>query len=125
MIRDITLGQYFPGDSIIHKLDSRVKIISTFVFIIALFLVRDFLGFAICAASLGLVTALSRVPVSFILRGLKVIFFIITLTFVLNLFMTEGEPIFRLGFLVITREGAYRAFFLMLRLILLTQLSRR
>lgn len=119
MIRDITLGQYFPGNSIIHKLDPRIKIISTFVFIVALFLVRDFIGFALCAASLCIATAMSKVPLSFILRGLKPIFIIIMLTFILNLFMTGGEPVVKLGFLVMTREGIYRAVFLVIRLMLL------
>jgi len=119
LIRDITLGQYFPGGSKIHQLDPRVKIVSTFVFIVALFLVRDFIGFAFCAVSLGAVTAISRVPLSFILRGLRPIFIIIMLTFILNLFMTGGEPVFKLGFLVMTREGIYRAVFLVIRLTLL------
>ena len=119
MIRDITLGQYFPGGSIIHKLDARVKIISTFVYIVALFLVNDFTGFIICAAALGLVTAFSRVPLSYILKGLKPIFIIILLTFIFNLFLTGGDPVWQLGFLIITKEGLFRAVFLVIRLILL------
>ena len=123
MIRDITLGQYFPGDSMIHKLDARVKIISTFAFIVTLFLVRDFIGFAICAAALGLIIAISKVPLSFMLRGLKVVFFIIILTVVFNLFMIPGEPIFQWRFVTITREGAYSAAFLVIRLVLLIMSS--
>ncbi|MCL1808808.1 MAG: energy-coupling factor transporter transmembrane protein EcfT [Clostridiales bacterium] len=119
MIRDITLGQYYPGNSTIHRLDARVKIASTLVFVVALFIVRDFIGFAVCAAALSIVVALSRVPLSFILRGLKPIFVIIMLTFVLNLFMTGGEPVFRWGLLTVTREGAVRAVFLVIRLVLL------
>ena len=119
MIRDITLGQYFPGNSVIHQLDARVKIVSTFAFILALFLVRDFIGFAICAGALGMVVATSRVPLSYILRGLKVVFFIIMLTFVFNLFLTPGEPVFEVGFLTITEEGIYSAAFLVIRLLLL------
>ena len=119
LIRDITLGQYFPGNSIIHKLDPRVKITGAFAYIAALFLVRDFLGFAVCTAFLGFVVAMSKVPLSFILRGLKPIFIIIMLTFILNMFMTGGEPIFKLGFLVMTREGVFRAVFLVIRITLL------
>ena len=119
LIRDITLGQYFPGESFIHKLDPRVKIVSTFAFIVALFLVRDFIGFAICLAYLGIVIAISKVPLSFMLRGLKIVFFIIAITFVLNLFMTPGEPVFGLGVFVITREGIHQATFLVIRLVLL------
>jgi len=119
MLRDITLGQYFPGSSIIHRLDARVKIVSTFVFIACLFIVQHFIGFALCAAAMGLVIFLSKVPLSFILRGLKPIFIIILLTFILNLFMTGGEVIFKWGFLVITKEGLKRAIFLVIRLMLL------
>lgn len=119
MIRDITLGQYFPGSSIIHKLDARVKIVSTFVYIVGLFLVNGFVGFAICAAALGLATIFSKVPLSYILKGLKPIFIIILLTFVFNLFLTGGDPVWKWGFLVITREGFDRAVFLVIRLLLL------
>jgi energy-coupling factor transport system permease protein len=89
------------------------------IFIIALFLVRDFLGFGICAGFAGIVIFLSRVPLSFILRGLKPIFIILLLTFILNLFMTGGEAIFRWGFLAVTKEGFYRASFLVIRIALL------
>ena len=71
MIRDITLGQYYPGESWVHKLDPRVKIIATLLFIIELFIVNDFIGFAISAVVLAVLIAVSGVPLSFILRGLK------------------------------------------------------
>ena len=103
MIRDITLGQYFPGGSVIHRLDARVKILSTLIFIVCLFVVRHFVGFAVCTAAIGAVIMLSKVPLAFILRGLKPVFIIILLTFVLNFFMTGWE----------------RAVFLVIRLILL------
>jgi len=103
MLRDITLGQYFPGGSVVHELDARVKIVSTFVFIVCLFVVQHFAGFAVCAAAIGAVIKLSKVPLSFVLRGLKPIFIIILLTFVLNFFMTGWE----------------RAVFLVIRLMLL------
>ena len=119
MLRDITLGQYYPGNSVIHRLDPRVKIIGTMVFIIALFVVHTFVGFAISFAALATVIAISKVPVKFILRGLKPIFFIIILTFVLNMFMYDGEVLVKIGFLQITREGLYTAFFMATRLILL------
>ena len=119
MIRDITLGQYFPGDSLIHRLDPRIKIINVFIYILALFLVGDFIGFALCAVFLGIIIAVSKVPLSYMLRGLRIVFFIIIITFVLNLFMIPGEPIFELGFLSVSMEGVYRAAFLVLRLVLL------
>ena len=71
MIRDITLGQFYPGNSWVHKLDPRVKIIATLLFLIELFIVNDFLGFAIAAVVLGVIIAVSKVPLSFIVRGLK------------------------------------------------------
>ena len=84
MIRDITLGQYYASDSLIHRLDPRVKIIATLLFIIELFIVDNFIGFAICAAVLAIVIAVSKVPLSFIMRGLKPVLFILFFTFALN-----------------------------------------
>ena len=92
MLRDITLGQYYPGNSVIHRLDPRVKIIGTMVYIVALFVVHTFVGFAISFVALAAVIAVSKVPVKFILRGLKPIFFIILFTFVLNM-RTLGKNI--------------------------------
>ncbi len=119
MIRDITLGQYYPGDSPIHRLDPRVKLLCTFAYIISLFLVRDFWGFAIAVGFLGIIIFLSGVPLRFIFKGLKPIFFIIIFTFTVNMFMTKGETLVEIGFLTITREGLYNAFFMGLRLVLL------
>ena len=93
MIRDITLGQYYPGESWVHKLDPRVKIIATLLFIIELFIVNDFIGFAISAVVLAVLIAVSGVPLSFILRGLKPILIILLFTFALNIFMISGEVI--------------------------------
>ncbi|WP_027399952.1 energy-coupling factor transporter transmembrane component T family protein [Anaerovorax odorimutans] len=119
MIRDITLGQYYPGSSIIHKLDPRTKIISTFIFIITLFLVKDFLGYLIATIALGTTIIISRVPLKFILKGLKPIFLIIIFTFTINMFMTKGTPLISLGFLTISKEGLYTAVFMGVRLVLL------
>lgn len=119
MIRDITLGQYYPGSSPIHNLDPRVKIIGTFIYIIAIFVVNNFLGFVLAAAALGACIAISKVPFSFIARGLKPVFIIIAFTFIINMFMTGGEVIWQLGFLKLTKEGLYNAFFMGIRLVLL------
>lgn len=119
MIRDITLGQYYPGSSWIHRLDPRVKILGTFVFLISLFLVQDFGGFIIAGVFLALCVAVAKVPVSFMLRGLKPIFIILLFTFTINMFMTRGTVLFSIGFLSITREGVYNAVFMALRLVLL------
>ncbi len=119
MIRDITLGQYFPGESWIHKLDARVKIIATLLYIIELFIVDNFLGFLIAAVVLGILIAVSKVPLSFIVRGLKPILILLMFTFALNIFMVNGEVIWSWGFLHITKEGVRTAVFMAVRLILL------
>ena len=119
MIRDITLGQYYPAKSPVHNLDPRVKIIATLLFIIELFIVDNFIGFAICAAVLGTVISVSKVPLHFILRGLKPILFILFFTFALNIFMVKGEVIWSWGFLHITKEGIRIAVFMAIRLLLL------
>lgn len=119
MIRDITLGQYYPSESPIHALDARTKIIVAFLYIIETFVVNNFMGFVVAAAGLAIVIAISHVPVKFIFRGLKVIFVIIIFTFVLNLFMMDGKVLWHWKFLTITYEGLYRAFFIAIRLILL------
>lgn len=118
-IRDITLGQYYPGDSWIHKLDPRVKIMATILYIVALFVVDDFIGFAIAAAGLAAVTIISRVPLSFILKGLKPVFLIISFTLLINMFMIKGEVLVSFWVLEITREGLRTAIFMAIRLILL------
>ena len=119
MIRDITLGQYYPEYSIIHKLDPRLKIIAALVYISSLFLVNSFLGYVIVVASLAAVIILSKVPLRFILRGLKPIIIIIAFTFVLNMFMTKGDVLLLLGPLTLTKQGLYNAGFMAIRLILL------
>lgn len=119
MIRDITLGQYFPGESWIHRLDPRTKIIATLVYIAALFVANDFWGVLAAVAALAAVIGISRVPLKFILKGLKPIFLIILFTFVLNLFMIPGKVMVRLWIFTITEEGVYTAFFMAARLILL------
>jgi energy-coupling factor transport system permease protein len=119
MIRDITLGQYYPEYSIIHKLDPRLKLIVVLVYIASLFLIEDFYGYIIVVAAIGAVIAASRVPLRFILRGLKPILLIIALTFALNIFMTRGDVLWEYGWLHVTRQGIYTAFFMAFRLILL------
>ena len=119
MIRDITLGQYYPGDSWVHKLDPRVKIIATLLFIIELFIVNNFVGFAISALAVAIIIAISKVPLSFILRGLKPILIILLFTFALNIFMINGEVIWSWWILKITKEGIRTAIFMAVRLILL------
>ncbi|NLY81798.1 MAG: energy-coupling factor transporter transmembrane protein EcfT [Clostridiales bacterium] len=119
MIRDITLGQYFPGNSKVHKLDARTKIIATIMFIVELFIVNNFYGFALATATMFMIIKVSKVPVRFMVKGLKPIFIIIIFTFVINVFMVDGTILFHWKFITISYEGLYRAFFMAARLILL------
>lgn len=119
MIRDITLGQYYSVKSPIHNLDGRLKIIATLIFIVALFVVKDFFGFAICCGCMMAVVYLSKVPLKHILKGMKPILFILFFTFCLNMFMTRGDVLVQLGFLKISKQGLFNAIFMATRLILL------
>ena len=119
MIRDITLGQYYPGNSLIHRLDARTKIIGTLLYIIELFIVNNFWGFLIAGVALAVIIALSKVPPKFIFRGLSAVFLIIAFTVILNLFMVDGRVLWQWKFLKITYEGIWRASFMGVRLVLL------
>lgn len=119
MIKDITIGQYIPGDTPIHNLDPRIKIIITFVFITLLFLVGNYFSYLYILAFMGMVLILSRISPKFIIKGLKPLIIIIALTVVLNVFMTQGEVLYKIWGLTITREGLYQAGFMGLRLIFL------
>jgi len=119
MIRDITLGQYYPGNSCVHRLDPRVKIMATLLYIVCLFVVDDFIGFAVAVIGLGAVIAISRVPLKFILRGLKPVFLIIAFTFIINMFMIKGEVLVSFWVLSITKEGLRTAVFMGCRLVIL------
>jgi len=119
MIRDITIGQYYPGYSVVHKLDTRLKLILVLAFMVSVFLVSDFIGYAFVFIFLMTIISISKVPLRFILRGLKPIFIIIAITFFLNLFMTSGDVVVELGALSITRQGIYTACYMALRIIFL------
>lgn len=120
MIKDITIGQYIPGDSFVHKLDPRVKILISMALIIDLFIVGNYQGYAITASFILLSVLVSRVKLRFIYKGLKPIFLLIIITAFFNIFMTPGtELIFKAGFLKVYREGLNIAVFMALRLIFL------
>ena len=120
MLRDITLGQYYPGDSVIHKMDPRFKIVATLVYIVGLFLVTRFVGFVFPLAVLAASIAISRVPLNFILRGMKPVILILVCTFIINLFMIDGGKVLvDFGFTDITEQGLKSAVFLASRLIML------
>jgi len=116
MIRDITLGQYYQTDSLIHRLDPRTKISGTFFFIIALFMAKNAIGYVIAAAFLIIVIKLSKVPFKYMVKGMKAIVFLMLITIVFNLFMTKGEVIWSLWKLKITSEGLENAIKMAVRL---------
>lgn len=119
MLRDITLGQYYQTDSVIHRLDARVKLAGTVLFIVSLFFFRNFLGYLIAALFLALVIRLSGVPFKYMIKGMRSILFLLLITVCFNLFLTPGEPVLALWKITITREGVYTALTMAVRLTML------
>lgn len=119
MIRDITIGQYYPSDSILHRLDPRVKLIGTFAFIVSLFLFQTLYGYILVTAFLFAVIKLSKVPFRYIMKGLKAIIILLLFTVVFNMFLTPGDPILQYGIFKITKEGLLNSARMALRLIYL------
>lgn len=119
MIRDITIGQYYQTDSVIHRLDPRVKLAGTLLYIITLFFIHNIWGYLLAAAALATVIRLSKVPFGFIIRGMKAIAFLLGITVIFNMFLTPGEPIFSFWIFKLTREGIRTAVFMGVRLVLL------
>jgi len=119
VIRDITIGQYYPGYSVVHRLDTRLKLILVLAYMVSVFLVSDFVGYVIVFAGLVSVIAVSKVPPRFIMRGLKPVYIIIALMFIVNLFMMPGDVITMLGPLRITWQGLYTGIFMAFRIMLL------
>lgn len=119
MIRDITIGQYYPSNSILHKIDPRTKIMGTILFIISLFIGNSVYVYAIATFFLAMLIKVSKVPLKFILKGLKPVFVILIFSIAINMFFTAGEPLITLGFLTITKEGVRQAVFMAIRLVYL------
>ena len=120
MLKNITLGQYFPGNTIVHRLDPRTKLILTFVYISALFTARGIYSYMLLLAALITCFSLSKISVKTILRGLRPIVLIVIITALLNLFfITYGTPVVEVWIITITREGIYTAGFMALRLVML------
>lgn len=116
MIRDITIGQYYQTDSVIHRLDPRVKLIATILFIISLFCVDNVWGYLLAALFLAGCIKLSNVPFKFMVRGMRAIMFLLLLTVAFNLFLTPGEPLVQIWKLKITKEGLALAITMAVRL---------
>ena len=118
-MREITLGQYYPADSALHRLDPRTKLMGTLVFLVSLFLAKGAAGYALATVVLAAVIRLSRVPLKFIVSGLKAIVILLLVSVSFNIFLTDGTPIFTLGPLKATWEGLNLALFMGIRLIYL------
>ena len=105
MIRDITIGQYYPADSVLHKMDPRAKLVGTLVFIISVFVFHTFPGYAVATIFLAAMIILSKVPVKFMFKGLKAIVMLLMITVVFNIFLTPGKVLWQWGILHVTEEG--------------------
>ena len=116
MFREMTLGQYYQTESRLHRLDPRVKLMGTLIFIISLFIMPKVASYVIVTVFLICLIKLSRVPFGYMIRGMKTIALIMMITVVFNLFLTPGEPLIRFLSLTITREGLRNALFTAVRL---------
>ena len=120
MLKDITLGQYFPGNSFVHRLDPRTKLIMLVIYIVALFTASNWVSYGLCFAFLALTIAISTIPLKSIVRGMKPLVFILVFTGILNLFFTAGETVLvKIWVITITLEGLVRAFFMVIRILML------
>lgn len=120
MLKDITLGQFFPGNSFIHRLDPRTKLIMLVVYIVALFTATGWIGYAVMFAFLVTCILVSKIPLKSIVKGLKPLALILVFTAVLNLFLTDGETVWvSFWVLKVTKEGTIRAVMMLLRILML------
>ncbi|WP_427114022.1 energy-coupling factor transporter transmembrane component T family protein [Megasphaera sueciensis] len=123
MLTDITLGQYFPGHSFLHKLDPRAKIMATMIFIIAIFFAESIPAYGVVTAFVVLNFALSRLPLKLIVQSLKPLWIIIVFTMGIHIFTTPGVVLWQYGFLSITKEGVYQGSLMTARLVYLIVFS--
>ena len=119
MLKDITLGQYFPGDTVVHRLDPRTKLLLVIIYIVTLFCAAHVITYAITLAALIGVILASKIKFKVILGSMKPLLFIITLTGILNLFYSQGEPLVTFWIFTITKEGIWNAVFMVLRISML------
>ena len=119
MIREMTLGQYYKADSVLHKLDARVKLLGTLLFVITLFFPKSLLSLGIATVFLAFTIKLSKVPFSMMIRGVKPLFVIICFSAIINMISVGGEVLIKLGPVSITKQGLWMAFYLVIRLVYL------
>ena len=116
MIRDITIGQYYPANSVLHRMDPRTKIVCTLLYLISLFLFKSFWGYLAATAFLVLVIKISKVPFKFMIKGMKAVVMLLLITCLFNLFLTPGETLVSFWIFTITKEGLRTAVFMAFRL---------
>lgn len=120
MLKDITLGQYFPGDTCIHRLDPRTKILLTTLYIVITFCARNVFSFVALFLSVALIVGVSRISFKTILRGIKPVLYIMVFTMILNILLTDGKDLlFRWGFIEVYREGVITALLVVVRIVVL------
>lgn len=119
MFNSITIGQYYQTDSFLHRLDPRVKVAGTFLYIISLFIVNNFTGYLVAGLFIFTAVRLSNVPFRYIWRGMRAILVILLITVLFNLFLTKGTPVVQIWKLTITKEGIYFAGRMAIRLVFL------
>ena len=119
MLKDITIGQYYPSESAVHNLDPRLKILLTLVYIVAIFFIKNFWGFLSLAVLTILLAKASKIPLKFLLKGLKPLLVLMSVTALLNLFMTDGKILWQWGILRITQEGIVMSLFMLFRIVFL------
>lgn len=119
MLKDISIGQYFPGDSFVHKLDPRTKLFAVILFITAIFFVETYVMYIPMVLFILGVVVIAKIPFTYLLKGLRPLFYVIIVTFIINLLLTPGKEVFRLAFIRVTEEGIHQAVFMGIRLILL------
>ncbi len=119
MLKDITLGQYFPGNSVIHRLDPRTKILCIIIYIVAVFCVDTYVGYGVVALFTAACVLISRIPFRFVLKGVKPVMVFVVITALFNLFLTSGKVVWSWGIFKITEEGINLAVFMALRLFFL------
>lgn len=123
MLKDITIGQYIPGESPIHRLDPRTKIINLVIYMVGLFMVNNIQGYGIITLFTIGIILLSQIPLTMLLKGLKPLWIILILTFSLHVFMTPGDVIWQGGFLKVTSQGLRQGIFMTLRLVYLVTIT--
>lgn len=118
-LKDITLGQYFPGTSLLHRLDPRTKLLFTLLFIVSIFLCKFVVSYGLLILLVLILIGISRIRPKVFLKGLKPVVFIVVFTAILNLFYTSGTVLWQFGIFKITQEGIWKAIFMVLRILLL------